>query len=48
MYNRYIRDDDGVYARQPQPEPEPIPWESACHRRMGDMVQQLSERFQGL
>ena len=23
MYNRYIRNDDGVYARQPQPEPEP-------------------------
>ena len=22
MYNRYIRNDDGVYARQPQPEPE--------------------------
>lgn len=21
MYNRYIRNDDGVYARQPQPEP---------------------------
>lgn len=24
MYNRYIRNDDGVYARQPQPEPEPL------------------------
>ena len=23
MYNRYIRNDDGVYARQPQPTPEP-------------------------
>lgn len=23
MYNRYIRNDDGVYARQPQPEPQP-------------------------
>lgn len=23
MYNRYIRNDDGVYARQPQQEPEP-------------------------
>ena len=23
MYNRYIRNDDGVYARQPQPEPKP-------------------------
>ena len=23
MYNRYIRNDDGVYARQPQPEPDP-------------------------
>lgn len=22
MYNRYIRNDDGVYARQPQPEPQ--------------------------
>ena len=21
MYNRYVRNDDGVYARQPQPEP---------------------------
>ena len=27
MYNRYIRNDDGVYARQPQPEPEPKPQE---------------------
>lgn len=25
MYNRYIRNDDGVYARQPQPQPEPEP-----------------------
>ena len=25
MYNRYIRNDDGVYARQPQPRPEPEP-----------------------
>jgi len=25
MYNRYIRNDDGVYARQPQPEPTPPP-----------------------
>ena len=25
MYNRYIRNDDGVYARQPQQEPEPKP-----------------------
>ena len=25
MYNRYIRNDDGVYARQPQPEPQPQP-----------------------
>ena len=23
MYNRYIRNDDGVYARQSQPQPEP-------------------------
>lgn len=23
MYNRYIRNDDGVYARQPQQEPDP-------------------------
>ena len=23
MYNRYIRNDDGVYARQPQSEPQP-------------------------
>ena len=23
MYNRYIRNDEGVYARQPQSEPEP-------------------------
>lgn len=23
MYNRYIRNDDGVYSRQPQPQPEP-------------------------
>ena len=23
MYNRYIRNDDGVYARQPQQEPKP-------------------------
>lgn len=23
MYNRYIRNDDGIYARQPQPEPKP-------------------------
>ena len=27
MYNRYIRNDDGVYARQPQQEPEPKPQE---------------------
>ena len=27
MYNRYIRNDDGVYARQPQREPEPKPQE---------------------
>lgn len=25
MYNRYIRNDDGVYSRQPQPEPTPPP-----------------------
>lgn len=25
MYNRYIRSDDGVYARQPQPDREPQP-----------------------
>jgi hypothetical protein len=24
MYNRYIRNDDGVYARQPQKEAEPL------------------------
>lgn len=23
MYNRYIRNDDGVYSRQSQPQPEP-------------------------
>ncbi len=27
MYNRYIRNDDGVYARQPQQESEPKPQE---------------------
>lgn len=27
MYNRYIRNDDGVYARQPQREAEPKPQE---------------------
>jgi len=25
MYNRYIRNDDGVYSRQSQPQPEPQP-----------------------
>ena len=25
MYNRYIRNDDGVYSRQPQPEPTSSP-----------------------
>ena len=25
MYNRYIRNDDGVYTRQPHPEPSPAP-----------------------
>ena len=28
MYNRYIRNDDGVYARQPQQEAEPSRQES--------------------
>lgn len=23
MYNRYIRNDDGIYSRQSQPQPEP-------------------------
>ena len=29
MYNRYVRNDDGVYARQSQPQSEPQPHTSA-------------------